>query len=342
MELEYFLSFIVIIAVIVIARIIYLKYEAKMNSTVMDCSPKIQALKELNEKIKFHKIQEKATINRHYRNKLHYYKIEPAYLMSAIIRENIVKFAPYIEKIQENRQNKVVYDKRVNEILSMKHDIDYENVGISEKAFKKREKKLFNKTISPQYTDCLITVFMSYSSPKGKVNLEKSAVFNFDQIFTSFNSVSRSKLDYATYRALAAVERGKVTDSLRYDIMRRDNFKCVLCGASANEGVRLHVDHIIPIAKGGKSNPNNLRTLCERCNIGKSDKIEENLDLSESRNETIKIENEENRPKEELNLKNNKIVKVSLITFVALIAVSVIGYFAIYPAISCAIGDYSA
>ncbi|MBP3922045.1 MAG: topoisomerase DNA-binding C4 zinc finger domain-containing protein [Ruminiclostridium sp.] len=34
------------------------------------------------------------------------------------------------------------------------------------------------------------------------------------------------------------------------------------------------MDHIVPVSKGGKSIPSNLRTLCERCNIGKSDKIE--------------------------------------------------------------------
>lgn len=35
------------------------------------------------------------------------------------------------------------------------------------------------------------------------------------------------------------------------------------------------VDHIIPVAKGGKTVPKNLRTLCNVCNLGKSDKYEE-------------------------------------------------------------------
>lgn len=38
---------------------------------------------------------------------------------------------------------------------------------------------------------------------------------------------------------------------------------------------KLHVDHIIPIAKGGKTVKENLRTLCEECNWGKRDKYDE-------------------------------------------------------------------
>ena len=62
----------------------------------------------------------------------------------------------------------------------------------------------------------------------------------------------------------------------RYNVLRRDRFRCVLCGASpaTKIGCVLHVDHIRPVARGGKTEPDNLRTLCQGCNIGKSDKIE--------------------------------------------------------------------
>ena len=41
---------------------------------------------------------------------------------------------------------------------------------------------------------------------------------------------------------------------------------------TAKDGVKLHVDHIIPVYKGGKTTMSNLQTLCDRCNLGKSDK----------------------------------------------------------------------
>jgi len=75
-------------------------------------------------------------------------------------------------------------------------------------------------------------------------------------------------------RRFVAAQRRLMTDSLRYDVMQRDGFRCKLCGATADDGYKLHVDHIIPVSKGGKTEISNLRTLCERCNMGKRDKIE--------------------------------------------------------------------
>lgn len=44
------------------------------------------------------------------------------------------------------------------------------------------------------------------------------------------------------------------------------------CG-KAPPDVKLHIDHIFPASKGGNSKYENLRYLCEKCNLSKSDKI---------------------------------------------------------------------
>ena len=71
-------------------------------------------------------------------------------------------------------------------------------------------------------------------------------------------------------------ERSKMSASLRYDVMKRDHFRCTICGRSADDGVTLHVDHIKPVSKGGKTEMSNLRPLCDYCNLGKSDKYDPN------------------------------------------------------------------
>jgi 5-methylcytosine-specific restriction endonuclease McrA len=60
---------------------------------------------------------------------------------------------------------------------------------------------------------------------------------------------------------------------LRFLVMRRDNFKCKICGISpaADPKIILHVDHIKAWANGGETVIENLQTLCSVCNIGKSD-----------------------------------------------------------------------
>jgi len=59
---------------------------------------------------------------------------------------------------------------------------------------------------------------------------------------------------------------------LRFLVMRRDNFKCVICGRSpaTDPKIILHVDHIIPWEKGGETVIENLQTLCSDDNLGKS------------------------------------------------------------------------
>lgn len=64
-------------------------------------------------------------------------------------------------------------------------------------------------------------------------------------------------------------ERNKMSAGLRFDVLKRDNYKCQICGRTQKDGVKLHVDHIIPIAKGGKTELDNLQTLCQDCNLGK-------------------------------------------------------------------------
>jgi hypothetical protein len=62
--------------------------------------------------------------------------------------------------------------------------------------------------------------------------------------------------------------------TLRLKVLIRDNFRCVFCGKSpaTDLDTKLHIDHIKPFSKGGKSILENLQTLCEKCNLGKSNK----------------------------------------------------------------------
>jgi hypothetical protein len=61
---------------------------------------------------------------------------------------------------------------------------------------------------------------------------------------------------------------------LRFIVMKRDNFKCKICGRSPGKdnNVILHVDHKIAWTNGGETVLENLETLCSICNIGKSNK----------------------------------------------------------------------
>lgn len=60
--------------------------------------------------------------------------------------------------------------------------------------------------------------------------------------------------------------------SLRYKVFHRDKSTCKKCGKTPIDGIKLHIDHITPHSKGGLTVFDNLRTLCNECNIGRSNK----------------------------------------------------------------------
>ncbi len=62
-----------------------------------------------------------------------------------------------------------------------------------------------------------------------------------------------------------------IPTEIKKEVWKRDKGRCVLCGDTNN----LHFDHDLPFSKGGTSlSLNNVRLLCIKHNLMKSDKIE--------------------------------------------------------------------
>lgn len=65
--------------------------------------------------------------------------------------------------------------------------------------------------------------------------------------------------------------RKLMSQRLRFSILQRDGFRCRYCGRGPEDGVKLVVDHVLAIARGGTSDESNLQALCFDCNAGKAD-----------------------------------------------------------------------
>lgn len=121
------------------------------------------------------------------------------------------------------------------------------------------------------------------------INIEYSK-YVFEYVSAGGNSSQKSTITFngRTVEAIAAyisarikynksakAQRSLMTNSLREQIKERDDYTCQMCSASIAEQslLLLEVDHKIPVAKGGLTTPDNLQTLCWKCNRTKSDKI---------------------------------------------------------------------
>jgi hypothetical protein len=68
------------------------------------------------------------------------------------------------------------------------------------------------------------------------------------------------------------VKRQSVSKKLRFEVFKRDSFTCQYCGHKAPDVV-LHIEHITPVAAGGKNTLMNLVTSCVDCNLGKGARL---------------------------------------------------------------------
>ncbi len=63
--------------------------------------------------------------------------------------------------------------------------------------------------------------------------------------------------------------RKPLSKRVRFEVFKRDQFKCQYCGGAAPD-VLLTIDHVQPQSKGGANDILNLVTACSGCNSGKS------------------------------------------------------------------------
>lgn len=72
----------------------------------------------------------------------------------------------------------------------------------------------------------------------------------------------------------------------RTRLLERDNWTCQSCNVEVhdrstgdwNDEFKAHIDHVIPLSRGGDSTRENLQVLCRTCNLSKSNKAELEID----------------------------------------------------------------
>lgn len=75
-------------------------------------------------------------------------------------------------------------------------------------------------------------------------------------------------------KRLVAAERSRA-NTLRMAVVQKHGTLCAYCG---QEAVPMHIDHVVPLSRGGKSTLANLVVACGPCNIRKGANLVADLD----------------------------------------------------------------
>lgn len=194
------------------------------------------------------------------------------FLMDAILDEES-RLANEIEARLERMQRYSAYTNEVTDVgsRSIGRSVDHR---IKAEKYAKMERRLFYKRILPAPTPlATVTGVVSYTSPQGRNSYRKHLDWSFAQLRAGLDEARRQRDAKSTSEYLRRRERNLLTPKMRTDILRRDGSQCRMCGASAATGAVLHIDHIVPVSHGGLTVQTNLQTLCQSCNLGKSNRF---------------------------------------------------------------------
>ena len=236
----------------------------------------VHALEELNAKYKFREIP-KFSYKNTYDNETHFKNVSCVdYLTYQLAYFDGKRVSKFIEDI---KYNQFMY----NEYLKEKEKIDcfsqWDSLMTSPKnvvRLSKYEHKLFNSLKQKPQLTMSIDITIRRTNIQGTYITKKIHTASLSEIEFLLKSISNKRgdryLDEEIWNSLVRVERGKVSNKMRFYIFKRDGYRCKMCGRRYNVN-NLEIDHIYPIAKGGRSNKDNLQTLCHKCNVKKGDSV---------------------------------------------------------------------
>ena len=253
----------VILTILIINKIINSKYRA----FILQHSEAIKALGSINKNYRFKKVNS-FNMEHSYDNEDFYNDIScEDYLTYQLV---YIK-GDVLDAIDDCEDNKEIFDEYKEEVKRKCVLNRYDTLDLpkNKRRLKRVEDRTFNNMVQLPVIDLNIRVKLYRTNINGAKLSSKTNVFNQEEIKNIIGRLSRKRgnyyMDSFIWDSLVRVERGKVSNRMRFAIYQRDGYRCRRCGSKKN----LEIDHIVPIAKGGKSTMDNLQTLCHRCNVKK-------------------------------------------------------------------------
>ena len=265
-----FFLIILVVAGIVLAIVLPITITRKRYiNFVLANSTAIRELLQLNKRYKFYKVCDYEFT--------HTYDNEPFYnsisCQDYLIYQLQFKRDELLKNTHNAYENGVLYKEYLKEKSPFENHFQQygpDTGSLKPEKLYKYEKKLFSKNELRPFTSYTVKVKLKRTNINGNYQESKSCSFGPKEIMNLINRLAEKKgyyyLDEGIWNAIVRVERGKVTNKMRFAIYSRDGYRCKMCGRKRDD---LEIDHIIPIAKGGKTTMNNLQTLCHRCNVKK-------------------------------------------------------------------------
>jgi len=266
-----FLIFLLVLACLGILAVIYLQI---CGNYVKKNSLAASVIKETNQKYVFFP-NESYQLEHTYDNPNFYDTVSPEDFLIYHLQYTSSKVKKCIANAEENKIKLQAYEQEIGEQVKFN---SFETIPkyMFPSLLKKYEINYCNKLIQHPSTKFVITVYLYWQKMNGYTQTCKADEFSSEQILVLIKRTQNRNGNFFNDRgiwdAICRVERGKVSNRLRFQVYERDGYRCCKCKRS-QAFADLEIDHIIPISKGGKTTFDNLQTLCHECNVAKGDSM---------------------------------------------------------------------
>ena len=188
-----------------------------------------------------------------------------------VVNENKITFYKWLRITTMNAQEYERYQPQIERAYERTPKEEIPVNRLNQQLWDTMEKDLCSDAILRPALLVNVIIEAKYTSPGGKNTYNDFRKYDRDDLCLMLKHVK----ELEEVQNSKEYQRKKMSPKLRYEVLKRDGFRCAICGRGREDGVKLEVDHIIPISKGGKTIMTNLRTLCMDCNRGKGAQYEE-------------------------------------------------------------------
>ena len=259
-----FLAFVAIVVGIILAVLLPIYFtDKKYNGFVDNHSVTLKKVKEINKRFAFRTIPN-FDMRHKYDNVDFFRTVSPKDYLTYELNYQDKKVLKALSDCDFNKLSFPQYKKELSLVEYGESDQSTDKYDLKKLA--KYEKERVRKILKSCQTRLTISVVLIRTNINGYPQARKSQKFQEGEIREILSRLHNKRngryLDEQIWNALVRVERAKVSNKMRFFLYKKYGEKCCKCGSRRN----LQIDHIYPIAKGGKTTIDNLQVLCERCN----------------------------------------------------------------------------
>ena len=256
-----------IIAFIIPLAVRYDRY----YSYLYNYSPAIRMLLDINKHYVFSGIRN-LSVRHAYDNDYYYQRVNPKDYLIYRIPDLSSEIKLAISNATDNRINYEKYKKEVAD--NCKYGMIPLNTGrLSREVLLKYEKKEFEHLLYKPVTAFMMNSTIVRTSEDDYYKYSKTETFDSDTIADLMERLKEKSGDFYSdkeiWESVCRVEEAKISNKVKYLIIKKDYDRCCRCGTKRD----LTVVHIFPISKGGKTTYSNLQTLCVKCAKRKGNRI---------------------------------------------------------------------